>query len=125
MNLYKRWWFWPTIILGLILIILAFYLIILNRDMRDCIKGLESKNLKPGIDYEPGELMVTFMNISKEEAVTIIDSYNLQYEDNEFFNRSRMLLVKTSAGKEYKWICKLQKDSKIMATSLNRLLELH
>lgn len=86
--------------------------------VQSCINEYEAKNLKPGEDFVPGEVIVKFQeNLKDDEAKAIISSYGLVWKRSLYVPNSA--LIEVPNGTEFEWICKLPENSKIINAEQN------
>ena len=86
--------------------------------VQTCINEYEEKNLKPGEDFVPGEVIVGFKeNLQEDEAKAIISSYGLVWKRSLLVPDSA--IIEVPSGTEFEWVCKLRENSNIISAEQN------
>jgi len=108
-------------VLIILVLILGIYFFTSSSNLNKCVKELNSKNLKAGIDYVPGEILVGFNEtVTVEQAIELLKSKSLKVDESyEFFDELGFLVVKVEEGKEFEWICELQKNTQVQYAEIN------
>ncbi|MCH7902780.1 hypothetical protein IIC68_03435 [archaeon] len=89
-----------------------------------CVNEWDAKNLKPDVDYVPGEILIGFKeSIPENQAKQIIQSYGLEIKDildftigNEY---AIIVHAEVEEGSEFIWICNLMENESVEYAELN------
>ncbi|OHA16975.1 MAG: hypothetical protein A3G52_03630 [Candidatus Taylorbacteria bacterium RIFCSPLOWO2_12_FULL_43_20] len=95
-----------------------------------CVNSERESVRAEDISYEKGTILASFHNnISLGQAVKIVESSGLGYEQRENletdFENNKWLTVIVTEGEEFKGVCLLRRIDGVKNVILNRLFELH